>query len=227
MLAAHEDPDYRKEGKAVRNRWKTLIARRRSAFADDSDAAAAPRNVLLFSGHMIDAPGRPSPRFPPELEPAVTREIARVLDDLGAGAADLAICGGACGGDLIFAELALQRDVPLDIYLPFDVPEFLEGSVDFAGEQWHERFAAVALRARMHVLPDSRAGAVGEQESPYERNNLKMLASAAQFGAERVSFVCLWDGRSGDGPGGTEHLLSLVAKGGGSICTIDPAKLQI
>ena len=29
-----------------------------------------PRQVLLFSGHMVDAPGRTEPRFPPMLEAA-------------------------------------------------------------------------------------------------------------------------------------------------------------
>ena len=27
-----------------------------------------PRKVVLFSGHMIDAPGREKPRFPPDKE---------------------------------------------------------------------------------------------------------------------------------------------------------------
>lgn len=32
-------------------------------------ASAPPRNVVLFSGHMIDAPGRKTPRFPADVEP--------------------------------------------------------------------------------------------------------------------------------------------------------------
>src|SRR5208337_4165779 len=61
-----------------------------------------PRKVALFSGHMIDAPGREKPRFPPDKEPIAARAIEEALADLGVGAADLAICGGACGGDLLF-----------------------------------------------------------------------------------------------------------------------------
>ena len=65
-----------------------------------------PKNVLLFSGHMIDAPDRQTPRFPADKEPVAAGAIADTLAKLGAGPGDLAICGGACGGDLIFAELA-------------------------------------------------------------------------------------------------------------------------
>jgi hypothetical protein len=64
----------------------------------------SPKKVLLFSGHMIDAPDRPTPRFPPEKEPVAAVAIANTIVEIGAGPGDLAICGGACGGDLLFAE---------------------------------------------------------------------------------------------------------------------------
>jgi len=63
-----------------------------------------PRYVLLFSGHMIDAPGRKEARFPPEKEREAAEAIAIKLDELKTGEKDLALCGGACGGDLLFAE---------------------------------------------------------------------------------------------------------------------------
>src|SRR6516162_2992612 len=56
-----------------------------------------PRKIALFSGHMIDAPGREKPRFPPDKEPVAAHAIAETLTDLGVGPADLGICGGACG----------------------------------------------------------------------------------------------------------------------------------
>jgi len=36
-----------------------------------------PRKVVLFSGHMIDAPGREKPRFPPDKEPIAASAIGR------------------------------------------------------------------------------------------------------------------------------------------------------
>ena len=43
-----------------------------------------PRQVFLFSGHMIDAKGRQTPRYPPDKEPVAARAIAAVLDEFGA-----------------------------------------------------------------------------------------------------------------------------------------------
>ena len=113
-----------------------------------------PRKVALFSGHMIDAPGREKPRFPPDKEPIAARAIAEALADLGVGPADLAICGGACGGDLLFAEAALARGARLELYIPFDEPTFLEKSVDFADRDWRARYFAAKARRRPSCRPE-------------------------------------------------------------------------
>ena len=106
----------------------------------------SPRKAVLFSGHMIDAPGRKKPRFPPDKEPVAARAIASALADLDIGPGDLSICGGACGGDLLFAEAALARCARLELYIPFEEPTFLEKSVDFAGGDWRARFFAAKAR---------------------------------------------------------------------------------
>jgi hypothetical protein len=103
----------------------------------------SPRKIVLFSGHMIDAPGRDKPRFPPDKEPIAARAIAEALADLRIGPVDVAICGGACGGDLLFAEAARARGARLELHIPFDEPTFLENSVDFADRDWRARYAAV------------------------------------------------------------------------------------
>ena len=113
--------------------------------------ARSPNKVVLFSGHMIDAPDRKTPRFPPDKEPAAAAAIADALSRIGAAEGDLAICGGACGGDLLFAEAALARGMRLEIYIPFDEPTFLAGSVDFAGGNWRARYFAAKSRATLHV----------------------------------------------------------------------------
>jgi hypothetical protein len=173
-----------------------------------------PRRVFLFSGHMIDAPGREIPRFAPYKEPLVTRATGDLLRRLHAGAADLAICGGACGGDLIFAEAALTRGTHLEIYLPFDEPTFLAQSVDFAGAPWRQRYEAVKAKAVLHLMPQERRDA-DPDGSAYERNNQWMLELASRFGPQKLEFIALWDGRPADGPGGTEHLIEEVRRIGG------------
>ncbi|MEJ8848025.1 hypothetical protein [Variovorax rhizosphaerae] len=185
---------------------------------------AIPNQVLLFSGHMIDAPDRRSPRFPADKEPIAREAIEAVLDRLAAGPSDLAICGGACGGDLLFAEAALARGVALEMYLPFDVSTFLPVSVTFAGGDWLSRFEAAKSASELHILPEER-GALKEGEDPYEQNNLWMLEAASRFGAEKVQFICLWDGKGGDGPGGTQHLKDEVERQHGHSHRLDTTQL--
>ena len=186
--------------------------------------SSTPRNVLLFSGHMIDAPGRKQPRFPADKESIAADAIADTLTQSGIGAGDLAICGGACGGDLIFAEACLARGAGLELYLPFDQPTFLAESVDFAGANWHDRFLAAASKATMHVA-SAELGPLRPGEEPYERNNKRMLESAARFGPEKIVFICLWDGQGGDGPGGTRHLMEEVRRKSERIYWLDTRKL--
>ena len=52
-----------------------------------------PRQVLLFSGHMVDTPGRPKPRFPPAMVPAATAQIERALDELAHGGTEVLVLG--------------------------------------------------------------------------------------------------------------------------------------
>src|SRR5689334_19370013 len=93
------------------------------------DALWQPRQVLLFSGHMVDAPGRETPRFPKELVPMAAVRIAATLEQIGAGPEDLAICQAAAGGDLLFLEACQQRGVRVQIRLPFAEPDFVERSI--------------------------------------------------------------------------------------------------
>ena len=168
--------------------------------------APLPRKTLLFNGHMIDAPGRKTPRFPPDKERIAAAAIGSTLEEIGADRGDLAICGGACGGDLLFAEAGLARDMRLELYIPFDEPTFLANSVDFADAGWRNRYFAIKSTATLHVMPDE-LGPVPADGNPYERNNLWMLESAARFGGDKIAFICLWNGQGGDGPGGAQHFM--------------------
>ena len=184
----------------------------------------SPRKAVLFSGHMIDAAGREKPRFPPDKEPVAGRAIASALADLDVGPDDLSICGGACGGDLLFAEAALARGARLELYIPFEEPTFLEKSVDFAGGDWRARFFAAKARGVLFLAP-RELGPPQEGEDPYERNNRWMLDSALRFGADKVDFVCLWNGEGGDGLGGTRHMMDAVRNRGGRTHWLDTTKL--
>lgn len=185
-----------------------------------------PRLVFLFSGHMIDTPDRPEPRFPARQEATAAEAIATLLDELGMGNQDLAICGGACGGDLLFAEAALERDCRLDLYLQYPEADFLKASVAFAGQSWVDRYYAVKANGltRIRVQPDE-LGPAPENDNPYVRNNLWQLDSALAYGVDRLRFIALWNGGGGSAPGGTENMVETVRKHAGRVSILDTRKL--
>jgi tetratricopeptide (TPR) repeat protein len=108
-------------------------------------------SVVVFSGHMIDAPDRarrglPS-RFPQsaELERAVRHQI---VHHLIARNAKVGFSSLACGSDILFAEAMLERDAELHVVLPFAKDDFVRTSVTFgsampAWENWRRRFEKV------------------------------------------------------------------------------------
>jgi hypothetical protein len=188
------------------------------------EPAARPSRTILFTGHMVDAADRATPRFPASRVDAAARRIVAALDDLGAGPEDLALTQGAAGGDLLFAEACLARGVPLRLLLPLALPEFIAASllpvVD--GAAWHARFRAVV--DRLDEPPREAPAVLGPlapAEDAFVRANLWLLESALAFGADRLVCICLWDGRGGDGPGGTRHLVDAVRAAGGRVVRID------
>ncbi len=187
-----------------------------------------PRQVILFSGHMIDRPDRLTKRFPAEKESIAAQNIAAALDRLGAGPEDLALAQGASGGDLLFLEACRQRNVRLQLLLPLPEPEFIQRSIlpSADGDKWRERFYRLksGLKDEPRIMPDE-LGPLPDGVNPFERCNRWLLYTALSYGVTRVRFLCLWDGGGGDGPGGTAHMYEEVKRRTGQVTWLDSRKL--
>src|SRR5258705_2143283 len=70
----------------------------RVAAMSSDDSGTMPRTVLLFSGHMIDAPGRKQPRFPADKELIARDAIVDTLTQAGGRARGIPACCAALGG---------------------------------------------------------------------------------------------------------------------------------
>lgn len=183
-----------------------------------------PRQVLLFSGHMVDAPGRAQPRFPPAKEAGARAALDAALAALDAGPADLMLTQGAAGGDLLFTELALARGVRVQWLQPLPEPAFIEASVlgSANGEQWRQRY--FAAKAKLIDAPRSMALELGPPPkgvNVWERGNRWLLHTALACGPDKARCVVLWDGGGGDGPGGTRHMVEEVRRRTGRVTWVD------
>jgi len=162
--------------------------------------------VLVFSGHMVDRPGRPKPRFPRRLEDRVRAELAGRLKKYKN---KIGYSSAACGGDILFLEEMLRQDSEINIVLPFPREEFEKISVDIVpGTDWKERFRRVITRSARLIVASEHW--VGGSPVAYEYSNLMQDGLArlrAQMLGTEVIPVVVWDGAPGDGPSGTASLV--------------------
>ncbi|NEP61073.1 MAG: hypothetical protein F6K31_29510 [Symploca sp. SIO2G7] len=218
--------DYVKAGIMVLEEELNRITRQEEVLAGSTDSD--PSLVILFSGHMIDSPSRPKPRFPANMEDEARQKINEVFDKLSTDSDCLAIVPGiACGGDILFIEDCLQRSIKVEVFLPFEPAEFIRNSVSFAGDHWVKRFYSIVNHPNVTIqLQLDRLGKVPEGDNPYERNNRWALYSTLMYGIDKVRLVVLWNGKGGDAPGGTGDMVQQVRQFGGVVEHIDTTKFD-
>lgn len=203
------------------------------------DAGAAPvanperKRVLVFAGHMIDAPGRPKPRFPADKEQLAREKIKEaVMKEMNSGAGvSCGYAGAASGGDLLFQEVCAELGIPTRLYLAMPPAKYINSSVIKAGPGWVDRFWNVYNKHKnaneLRVLSEVDDAKSDEDYLPawlrskenysiWQRNNLWMLFNALaeacdeKTGDPNLTLIALWDGAGGDGPGGTGDLVEKI-----------------
>jgi len=181
--------------------------------------------VAVFSGHMIDQPGRPTPRFPAGIEPAVAGEIRRRLDALDCG---IGYASASCGGDILFLEAMLQRGGEVNIILPYGAERFIRDSVALIpGSNWEQRFRDLLASNNVRLIVASHDPLHDDQIANDYANQLTFgLAGirAWQLGAE-LAPLAVWDGMPGDGPGGTCDAVARWRQCGLEPAVIDPLEI--
>jgi adenylate cyclase len=156
-------------------------------------APLAPPRTMHFCGHMFAADAVAEARLREEIDEILANE------DVGFAYGAL-----ACGGDLLIAEVALDRGVPLHVVLPFDEADFIAQSVRPGGEGWEARFQACLARAASVVQASEMAFFGDPRQYGYGSRMAMGLARlrAAHLGGESIQ-VAIWDGVPSHGPAGT------------------------
>lgn len=185
-------------------------------------SGSPPARVILFTGHMVDAPGRQKPRFPPEKVAVAAEAIERQLAELmnGLRGVCIGLAGGASGGDLLFHEACGRLGIESRLRLALPVGAFVARSVAPSQGDWEARFQGVLTRlwgsvdtlAVNEELPGWLIRKAGY--NIWARTNVWLLEEALAVGARDVHLVALWNREPADGAGGTEHLIELAQKYG-------------
>jgi hypothetical protein len=174
--------------------------------------------VVVASGHMVDTPGRGDARFPPDQLPRVTGEIRDALADWTVGPETTVVTGGANGTDIIVAEECLERGAHVVLCLAFPPEEFERRSVALPRSDWSARFRTLLDRSEVRVLEDAPP-----DDSVFARTNEWIVETARALDPTPYALI-VWDGREGDGPGGTRDFVGLLGYDGSDprIRVIDP-----
>ena len=183
------------------------------------------RAPLIFTGHMIDKVGRRRPdhvpRFPAAKEAQIAASIAAALGRLDPGSG---YCSAACGGDVLFIEQMLARGAEVHLVLPYaedlfvrdciQVPEEAGPDQQFqapAGPGWLARYQRLRERVSSVLVLGDRRPQDNAMASDYcNRVFLGLGLLRAQADGVPLRLLALWDGWSGDGPGGTRSLVRMA-----------------
>jgi class 3 adenylate cyclase/tetratricopeptide (TPR) repeat protein len=178
-------------------------------------------NVAVFSGHRFDRPDRENPRLRETDAETVQGQIATWLTRERPQAVFSSL---SIGADLLFAESALAQEIPVHLVLATGPEEIrrLEGE-SFA--HWHRRFDRVCAEAASVTI-------LGTGQCPltpvaFAHCN-EVFTGLAWLKADSLDVnVCglaVWDGRPGDGPGGTADCVEEWRAQGMPVEVIAPAR---
>jgi tetratricopeptide (TPR) repeat protein len=177
------------------------------------------RRAVLFSGLMINKPGR----FEAHQELTAKENIRSALINLRAeiGSNIFGIAGGACGGDILFHEVCFELGIPSRLHLCLRKDIFEARSVAQGGPSWASRFGKIYDRAKTNSKKDSNAlqilsdvealptYVVNERTNFWIRANRWLMHSAMALSYGRPRILLLTDGKPGS-PGGTWDFVGLA-----------------
>ena len=181
-------------------------------------------DVVAFAGHMLDAPGRAAPRFPPALVPAVREAMREHLARLNQ---PIVYTSAACGADLIFIEEALQVGAEVNVVLPFEREDFLRSSVAVGGEDWVQRFETALARVARVIMATEESYLGDDVLFEHAAKLLEgfSVLRAAQLQTEPL-LLCVIDAAATGSVGGTQASFERWTRQVGRPRTIDLRELR-
>jgi hypothetical protein len=115
------------------------------------------------------------------------------------------------------------------MYLVLPKNDYVKASVADSGPGWVERFNRLYDKLKPKILSESdrlpRWLRAKKGYDIWQRSNLWMLYSALYLSQEHLTLVALWNGSSGDGPGGTEDMVERAKDRGATFIHLDTHKL--
>ena len=182
--------------------------------------------TLVATGHRADAKDRPAPRFPNTADcidkaKAWLRKTIAAEKEKTKGKIS-GIGGAASGTDLLFHEVCEELGIPTKVVLPIPAQEYRRQSVSDGGEDWVEMFNARIAKNPPIILSNSAELPSWTKDiakyGVFQRGNIWAMEDALLRPNADTTLIALWNGKAGDGPGGTADMVRLAEEHGAKIC---------
>lgn len=190
-----------------------------SALDGAGSAKADPLHLVVFSGHTIDAPDTPQPRFPAAAEARARQLIEARLRAIRREGEQLRVLASAApGADIVALEACKELGIPSTLCLPMP-SQIVARDVFCTYDAWRNRlFSVVQAHAKctLQLQDDAQLPRWLRSRSttPWERGNRWVLRLAQAWGADRVTLLAFWDGSETDVSGGTAQMVRLAREAG-------------
>ena len=176
--------------------------------------------LIVHAGNRIDPPDRREPRFPASQVDAVTARIGRVLDVMQPAGV---VSAPAAGADLIVLDEARRRWIPLHVFLPIDVDEFVRESVADHDAEWLDMFEAVMDHAHDDARSSVRRGDGGAHAQWYLQAHHGLLVHAIELAAGDLVVALTIRPPAGEIPhSATDEFADRAGQAGLIVVTVDP-----
>jgi hypothetical protein len=166
--------------------------------------------AILFIGHMVDSFHQQEPLFPKEMETEARENIRDSLSEMQPDETSTVIFTSiAAGADIIFAEECLNRNLHIEILLPYAEPRYVADWIISVGDEWASRYYNVRNHANTIIrLQSELVGSPKWGANSLKRNGKWGVYSALGFGVENVRLITLWNGNSAYPNRADEHLIN-------------------
>jgi hypothetical protein len=175
--------------------------------------------IIVHTGNRVDEPGRSTPRFPAHRAEAVGARLGELLDLLRP---DGVVTGIAAGADLLLAEAAVERGVPVHALLACHRVRYAEVSVADRGPRWTKAYDRILY----HIAADARSSLLELDFEPddagFRAANGALLERGAELDTNGVLAVAVRPAQREPTASVTDDFVARAEKAGLFVVEIDP-----
>jgi tetratricopeptide (TPR) repeat protein len=149
---------------------------------------------LVFTGYMVDFPGKDKKAFPPEREAEIRQEIRKRVEKFKAQPQDRAFVAGlSAGSEIIFAEVCAEAGIKVKAFLPYTESTYIRRFVAPGGEAWVDRFYKLRNNSFIdEIYQSEHLGQPKDGDNLFERNGRWAIYSAlGRVGIENIRMIAV------------------------------------